>query len=359
MKILYVSPAYYPRIGGVEYVVKSVAERLAKSGHEVIVLAGEPGIGKPLEEEVGGVRVFRWPTWAPGGAYHFPRHRGMLESTLRELLRGVDVVHLHGIHAVLPVWAGMRLRKLGFTGRIVVTPHFHGSGHTFFRRILWTPWRLYLRRLFDSVDAVHAVSGYEAELLRESFGIEAVVVGHGVDEDVFKYDWSPGDYAMYSGRLEKYKNIERVARVVRVLNDMGLKLRLEVYGEGPYRRRLEEGLKGIGVEYRLEGFQPRSVYLEKLSKARFFALLSEKEAFGQAVNEANAIGVPAVVAKPWGEHFARRPRTLVVDPTEKDEEIAEEVYRFLEEAPKQPRPKVPMWSEVALIYLSIYSGSTW
>jgi len=353
------SPTYYPRIGGVEYVVKSVAERLAKSGHEVVVLAGEPGIGKPLEEEVGGVRVIRWPTWAPGGAYHFPRHRGMLESTLRELLRDMDVVHLHSVHAVLPVWAGMRLRKLGFKGRVVVTPHFHGSGHTFFRRILWAPWRLYLGRLFDSVDAVHAVSEYEARLLKESFGVKAVVVEHGVDEDVFNHDWSPGDYAMYSGRLEKYKNVERVARVVKALSEMGLKLRLEVYGEGPYRRRLEEELKRIGVEYRLEGFQPRDIYLEKLSKARFFALLSEKEAFGQTVNEANAIGVPIVVAKPWGEHFARRPRTLLVDLAERDEEIARKVLKLLEEASKQARPKVPTWSEVANTYLHILYGESW
>jgi len=351
MKILYVSPTYYPRIGGVEYVVKSIAERLAKTGHEVIVLAGEPGIEKLLEEEINRVRIVRWPTWAPGGAYHFPRHRGILESTLRELLRDVNVVHLHSIHAVLPVWAGLRLRKLRFTGRVVVTPHFHGSGHTFFRRILWAPWRLYLERLFDSVDVVHAVSEYEARLLRESFGVEAVVVGHGVDEDVFKYDWSPGDYAMYSGRLEKYKNIERVARVVRVLSEMGFKLRLEVYGEGPYRRRLEEELKRIGVEYCLEGFQPRNIYLEKLSKARFFALLSGKEAFGQTVNEANAIGVPIVVAKPWGEHFARRPRTLLVDPAERDEEIAKKVLKLLEESPKQPKPKVLAWSEVVNVYI--------
>ena len=41
MKILYISPGYYPRIGGVEYVVKSVAGRLVRMGHEVTVLAGE------------------------------------------------------------------------------------------------------------------------------------------------------------------------------------------------------------------------------------------------------------------------------------------------------------------------------
>jgi len=71
MRILYVSPAYYPRVGGVEYVVKSVAERLAKTGHEVSVLTGEPDIEEPVEEEVNEVSVVRWPTWAPGGAYHY------------------------------------------------------------------------------------------------------------------------------------------------------------------------------------------------------------------------------------------------------------------------------------------------
>jgi glycosyltransferase involved in cell wall biosynthesis len=40
MRIVYVAPSYYPWIGGVEYVVKSVAERLAKMGHEVMVVAG-------------------------------------------------------------------------------------------------------------------------------------------------------------------------------------------------------------------------------------------------------------------------------------------------------------------------------
>ncbi len=31
MKIAYIAPTYPPRIGGIEYVVKSVAERLAKA----------------------------------------------------------------------------------------------------------------------------------------------------------------------------------------------------------------------------------------------------------------------------------------------------------------------------------------
>jgi glycosyltransferase involved in cell wall biosynthesis len=35
MRILFIAPSYYPHIGGVEYVVKSVAEKLTKAGHKV------------------------------------------------------------------------------------------------------------------------------------------------------------------------------------------------------------------------------------------------------------------------------------------------------------------------------------
>jgi len=47
VRILYISSVYYPHVSGMEYVIKSVAERLAKAGHDVTVLTGEPGIKNP------------------------------------------------------------------------------------------------------------------------------------------------------------------------------------------------------------------------------------------------------------------------------------------------------------------------
>jgi len=59
MRIALVAPSYYPSIGGVEYVVKSIAERLARMGHEVAVVAGDSGAGEPREEEVNSVKTIR------------------------------------------------------------------------------------------------------------------------------------------------------------------------------------------------------------------------------------------------------------------------------------------------------------
>jgi len=38
MKVLFIAPSYYPHIGGVEYVVKSITERLDKASHEITVI---------------------------------------------------------------------------------------------------------------------------------------------------------------------------------------------------------------------------------------------------------------------------------------------------------------------------------
>jgi glycosyltransferase involved in cell wall biosynthesis len=57
MNIAFVAPRYHPHIGGVEYVVKSAAERLVGMGHDVTILAGEPEVKRPREDVVGDVKT--------------------------------------------------------------------------------------------------------------------------------------------------------------------------------------------------------------------------------------------------------------------------------------------------------------
>ena len=127
MKILFITPSYYPNVGGVEYVVKSTAERLAALGHDVVVLTGAPD-AHITQEEINGLHIIRWPTWAPSGAYHIPKERDQLRNLLRNLLNDVDAVHVHGAHAVLTVWALASARRINPDVQIVFTPHYHGTG---------------------------------------------------------------------------------------------------------------------------------------------------------------------------------------------------------------------------------------
>jgi len=355
MRILYVSPGYYPRIGGVEYVVKSVSERLVKMSHEVTVLAGEPNISEPHEEEISGVKVFRWPVWSPGNAYHFPRRRSELEKLLKDLARSCDVIHVHSVHSVLSIYSLNIVKDLSV--KIVVTPYYHGTGHTIVRRFLWVFWRRYVKKLLKHY-VVHTVSRLEARLVERDFGVKAIPIENGVEEWIRDLRWEPQGYVLYSGRIERYKNVDLLAKIVKVLNErFSLGLELKVYGKGPYKERLAEVLKELKVPHEVGDFKPFEEYIETLSHATLFGLLSEKESYPQSVNEANAIGVPVIVAKPWGLNFEGRKRTLIVDVGQDVEVLAEEVYKFLKRVHVEEKSYVPSWSEVVLEYLKkLYGG---
>jgi len=349
MNLLFVAPRYYPRVGGVEYVVKSVAERLVKRGHDVTVVCGEPSTDGPREEWIDGVRVFRWPVWAPGDAYYIPRMRGKLKSWLLKAVKGCDVVHFHSIHSVLTVYSLEALKECEV--RKVLTPHYHGTGHTAFRRLLWQAWRGYVRRALNSANLVHTVSTTESELMFKDFNVKSLTIGHGVEEWLSEIDWSPSGYVMYSGRVEKYKNVHRLANIVKILNDMGLELELKVFGSGAYASKLLKHLNRLKIKYEFKPPQPYREYIMHLSRANLFGLLSRKEAYGLTVNEANAIGVPVVVVEPWGVNFSGRSRTLITRLDKSDEALAEEIAAFLDEAREQPRAEVPSWNQVVDIYI--------
>ncbi|MEM3885434.1 MAG: glycosyltransferase family 4 protein [Nitrososphaerota archaeon] len=351
MKLLFVSPRYYPYTGGVEYVVKSIAERLVKRGHEVNVLCGKSCINKPEENVINEVSVIRWPVYAPGDAYHIPRMRNSLKRLLLESVKNYDTVHLHSVHSVLTIYSLGTLKDQSI--HKVLTPHYHGTGHTFFRRIFWRIWKKYVRNVLTNVNVIHSVSEYEAQLLAMDFGINPVVIEHGVDDWILEVAWNPSDYVMYSGRIEKYKNIHRLANIVKHLNNMGIYLELKVFGEGCFKRKLKRRLDKIGIKYELKPPQTYKEYINYLSRANLFGLLSEKEAFGQTVNEANAIGVPVIVVEPWGLNFKERTRTLITKLSKSDEEVAKEIAAFLEEAKKQPKPEVLSWNQVVDLYFKI------
>jgi len=59
MKLLFVSPYFHPKVGGLEKYVLNIAKRLSKQ-HEVIVVTTGPG-GKRFTETIEGCKVYRLP----------------------------------------------------------------------------------------------------------------------------------------------------------------------------------------------------------------------------------------------------------------------------------------------------------
>jgi glycosyltransferase involved in cell wall biosynthesis len=246
----------------------------------------------------------------------------------------VDVVHVHSVHGVFTVYAGLVIANSDGSPRIVVTPHYHGAGHTFVRRVLWTFWRWRVAELLNKASTIHAVSKREASILAGHYPearSKIVVIPNGVDEDVLSYRWKgqSSNYMVYAGRVEKYKRLELAVDVAKELN-----LKLIIIGKGPYREKLMRYANKVyrgGVEF-LEP-QSREKYLELVSRARYAINPSKHEAFSMFTAEALAMKTPAIISREIAENLKAQAKPFVKD------------LVVVEKAP------IKIWSEILLTYI--------
>ena len=91
MKILMLTPYFYPHTGGTEKYVKDLSIQLVKNGHDVTVIAcNVPRAKKAKKEEViDGVKIKRL------SAIDFLYYLPVTLAFNKKMVEGYDVVHIH------------------------------------------------------------------------------------------------------------------------------------------------------------------------------------------------------------------------------------------------------------------------
>lgn len=294
VKILQVCPKYFPQIGGVETHVKEISERLVERGFEVDVFTTSPHGGFRAEEVINGVKVRRFKSWAPSDAYYFST---ALKRYLAETSQFYDIVHAHNYHAFPALYAAQTKSK----NKLIFTSHYHGTGHSFLRKILFKPYRYVGKTIFSKADKVICVSEYEKQLVMKTAIVsenKIIVIPNGVNLREFeglKKDPKKNRAILYVGRLEKYKGVEHLIRSLLYIDS---DISLEIVGKGSQKNSLMMLAKRIGVSNRVSLYQdlPRNELLQKYVNADLFALLSSNESFGVSVAEALSCKTPCIVA---------------------------------------------------------------
>ncbi|HYA87544.1 MAG TPA: glycosyltransferase [Nitrospirota bacterium] len=110
---------------------------------------------------------------------------------------------------------------------------------------------------------------------------------------------------LYVGRLSREKNLELLANAFISLTDSGSPSNLILVGDGPYRKELEEKLKGYPVLF--TGFLSGEELSQAYASADVFVFPSTTDTFGNVVLEAQASGLPVIVSDQGG------PRELLKD----------------------------------------------
>jgi glycosyltransferase involved in cell wall biosynthesis len=298
-RILVVTPRYAPADGGVERHVVALARGMNARGVSLQIATTDPTGSLPAEEVLDGIPVHRFDV--AGGDDVFFLSPG-IAAWLAVHARDYDLVHAHSYHTPVALAAAAAAR---FAGRpLVLTPHYHGTGHTAARSRLHRPYRVPGGWMVRGADALICCSEAEATLVREHFGddLPITVIPHGVDAAAFagaapltREDGptSGRPLVLAGGRLEGYKQVERVVEAMALLPDHDL----AIFGSGPAAGSLARlvAASGMADRVRMLGRVTDDDLRRWYRTADAFVTLSREEAFGLTVLEAVAAGT-AVIA---------------------------------------------------------------
>lgn len=296
LRVGLVVPRFAPFRGGMETYTEHAARALAARGAEVTVVTQVPrSAGLPSRTSRDGFTIERH-LLPVGSSFDVPSPAAVRAASRPGRF---DVGWVHSYHTPL-AWLVAERACTSF----VLTPHYHGTGHTWLRAVLHRPYRLAGRRLLAASRHVVVDTDAEARLLRRDFPGQIhrnklAVIPLAVDDPVRGQPY-PGTIpvVLTVARQEPYKRTDLVIRAVAELRRRDVLVRLVVVGDGSglvtYRKLAEQ----LGVQdiVTLTGLIDDETLGRWWASAMLYVTASEREAFGIAVAQGLVAGFPVVAS---------------------------------------------------------------
>lgn len=360
-RILFVTPRYFPTVGGVQTHVYQVSRRLAKVGIDVTVLTTNPGYRLAAEEVVEGIRIRRVPAWPVNGDFYFaPQIYPIIRNGSWDL---IHVQSYHTLVAPLAMWAAWR-------SSMPYVTTFHGGGHSSqWRNSIRGMQQLMLRPFLARADKLVAISDFEIPLLSRRLRLpenQFTLIPNGADLpnlNLGEGESVPVENGLIVsiGRLEQYKGHQRAIAALPKILEQRPDAHLWIAGKGPYESKLWELAHQIGVADRVDihaiPASDRQRMARELSKAALVVLFSEFETHPIAVLEAVSLGRPVLVTDTSGlSELAQKGLGRAIPLKSTPSQIAEAIVDQLQQPQKQIQINLPTWDECAEGLLSLYSN---
>lgn len=311
MRITHVFHNYYPVLGGMERVVRRLAEEQVRMGYDVHVITSTIGVTGPREDTVNGVHIHRvkaiqlhyadlvYPTDCP-------------ERVLKES----DVVHVHSQNSLFNIAIAKVAKRIGKPLVIDFLALDYLNSHT--NPLITFFGGYYQKRIqreaVKLVDDAITLNERDYGILKDKYGVESRVVPHGIDEEyltkpkddsVFreKNGIYSGNVVAYVGRVHPSKGldtlIEAVSLAVHEVDDFIVVI--AGGGSKSYRAKLDKLVKKLGVERKVKllGYITEDEKISLLDSSKVFVFPTRHfgEAYPLVVDEAYARGVPIVAMK--------------------------------------------------------------
>lgn len=301
MKIVMLSPFFYPHTGGTEKYVKDLSIALTQAGHQVTIITNNIPKEKnaPAEEMMEGVKVIRLPaallfSYLPvSGAFNL------------KMVEGYDIVHAH-----VPAFSFARAVAKRVKQPVIVTYHcdilvfekyFGVHIPRWFSSIVEFFANIYGKWVISRVDAYYNTTETYAKSspVMKNFPVRAIPIGYfhdRVDEMQKKLNLTPDkkkkNQILFLGRLAGNKGCHYLIQAMPKILEKHPDTKLVICGEGDEKASLEGMVKKFGIEKSVEWFGvvdfAKLIELFYTSLVYVFPSIDRLEAFGIVQLEAMA-----------------------------------------------------------------------
>lgn len=319
MKLLIVTPYFYPKIGGVEKYVYEIGSRLVKDHDlEVSIICSHWERNRYEEEYIQNMKIFRLPfsfkiASTPINSAWYTKIMSIVKKEKPDIINGhIPVPYIADLAAYVA-----RRRKINY----VLTYHNDLTGYNIITK---TFSKLYYpiigSKTFNYSQRIIATSEYYAKIspYLKRFDQKLKIVSPGIDAKHFnvqeknylknKHDLKKEKIVLFVGQLNKeskHKGLDYLIQAVKELNDL-MDLKLIIVGTGDYMNYYKKLAQYHGIKAIFTGFVSENELPKYYNGSDLLALPSYNmaEGFGMVLIEAQACGIPVIGTRIGGIPYA-------------------------------------------------------
>jgi len=377
MKIIHIHHHYWPVIGGLENVVKALAEGMVKLGHEVHVITSNYGTtNKPSEEEINGVHVHRIRSMRLG----YPDLTYPLDYPT-EVLKDADIVQAYSQNSLFTYMLAKKGKRLGKTLSIYYlgVDYLRMHHNPIIRTIGYRYEKYVTEKLVKITDIALTTNKCEAEILRVNYGIESEVIPHGIDEHLIRMPRMDskfrdkfgieGEIIAYIGRIHPTKGIDTLIRAFRHIRNKVEDVNLVIAGSGDenYVMKLHKLIKelGLGRYVHMLGRISEEDKVGLIDAAKFLVLMSRHAGENYAIiaDETLARRKPIILNKVGTAWCVERPNVIVINSEEEfinkaiELLINQKLYEEFTNSLNKIKVEKLLWDNIIKRIISIYESA--
>ncbi len=332
-RILILSTAYLPQVGGSELAIKNITDRLPEFDFDLITSKFSPDI--PSFEKIGNVNVCRVGNALSRFSFLLPKNF----LPIAVFLKARQLISQHGVYGFIHAYqasqaaGGGWLLKLFYPQIPFLVTVQEG------KNLINQPWltKTFRGLIFNKANRATAISNYLAEyIVSQNKNLPVTIIPNGVDLQKFAMSsqeiLNNRTIITVSRLVEKngVKDlVEAMAIVVKKINDA----KLFIVGDGYQKEELIKRTKTLELESNVEflGEISNEELPKYLIKATVFVRPSLSEGLGIAFLEAMASGI-AIIGTPVGgipDFLKDRETGLFCEP-ENPQDIANKIIEIIE-----------------------------